>query len=282
MAAGARHPRLADRQHEVVELRHLEALAVENFVLQEHHRAWIADRRLEQALGVGGGVRRDHLEPGHMGVPGRVVLAVLRGDAGGSAVRPAEHDRAMHLAARHIERLGGRVDDVVDRLHGEVPGHELDDRLEPGEGRADADAGEAIFGDRRVDHARRAELVEQALGHFIGALVLADLLAHDEHAGSRRISSAMASRSASRTVMLTISVPGRDFGFGARFGRRVLRAGRRLLDIGQALAELRGAASSLTLRGGRRGLLRVRTRNRCGWRLARHREERPQAASRRR
>ena len=70
---------------------------------------------------------------------------------------------------------------MVDRLHGEVPGHELDDGLQAGEGRADADPGKAIFGDRRVDHAGRAELVEQALGHFVGALIFADLLAHDEH-----------------------------------------------------------------------------------------------------
>ena len=49
----------------------------------------------------------------------------------------------------------------------------------------------------------------------------------------------MASRSASRTVMATISVPA-----GLRFGRGsagALRPRRRLLDIGQALAELAAA-----------------------------------------
>ena len=90
-----------------------------------------------------------------MRVPGRIVLAVLGGDARGGAVRAAEHDRAAHLAARHVERLGGRVDDLVDRLHGEVEGHELDDRLEAGERRADAEAGKAVLGDRRVDRRGR-------------------------------------------------------------------------------------------------------------------------------
>ncbi len=47
---------------------------------------------------------------------------------------------------------------------------------------ADADAGEARFGDGRVDDPLVAELVEQALGHLVGALVVADLLAHDEDA----------------------------------------------------------------------------------------------------
>ena len=55
--AGAGDARLADRHDEVVELRHLEALAVEDLVLEEDHRVRIADRRLEQALGVGGACR---------------------------------------------------------------------------------------------------------------------------------------------------------------------------------------------------------------------------------
>ena len=53
MLAGARDPRLADRHDPVLDLRHFEALAVENLVLEEDHRIGIADRRLEQALGIG-------------------------------------------------------------------------------------------------------------------------------------------------------------------------------------------------------------------------------------
>ena len=107
---------------------------------------------------------------------------MLGGDAGRRAVRPAKHDGAVHLAAGHIERLGRGIDDLVDRLHGEVPGHELDDGLEPRKGRADADAGKAMLGDWRVDHAPLAELVEQALADLVGALILADFLAHEEDA----------------------------------------------------------------------------------------------------
>ena len=235
VAAVSRDARLADRQDEIVELRHVEALAVEDLVLEKDHRAGIADRGLQQSLGVGGGVRRDHFQSRHARIPGRVILAVLGGDARGCAIRAAKHDRAVHLPARHIERLGGGVDDVVDRLHGEVPGHELDDGLEPRKGRADADAGKAIFGDRRIDHAPFAELIEQALADLVGALILADLLAHEEDASSARISSAMASRSASRTVMVTISVPG---GISGSPGSAAPAASRRLLGFGQACAEI--------------------------------------------
>jgi hypothetical protein len=105
---------------------------------------------------------------------------VLGAHAGGGAVGAAENDGRAHLAAGHVERLGRGVDDVVHRLHGEVEGHELDDGLQTAKGRADAEAGEAVLGDRRVDDPLGAELVQQSLGHLVGALVFGDLLAHDE------------------------------------------------------------------------------------------------------
>ena len=106
---------------------------------------------------------------------------MLGRDAGGGAVGTAKHDRAFHLATRHVVRLGRRVDDLVDRLHGEVERHEFDDRLQPGHRRADADAGKAVLGDRRIDHAPRAEFLQEALGHLVGALIFGNLFAHHEH-----------------------------------------------------------------------------------------------------
>ena len=161
-------------------LRHLAFAAIEHFVFEDEDGVGIADRGFQQALGIGRVRGGDDLEAGDVGIPGGIALRVLGCDAGGCAVGAAEDDRAAHLAARHVKRLGGRVDDLVDRLHGEVPGHELDDRLQAREGRADADAGKALFGDRRVDHALGAELVEQALADLVGALVLGDFLAHQE------------------------------------------------------------------------------------------------------
>ena len=48
---------------------------------------------------------------------------------------------------------------------------------------ADAEAGEAVLGDRRVDDALGAELLEQALADLVGALIFGDLLAHQEDVG---------------------------------------------------------------------------------------------------
>ncbi len=173
----------ADRHDEVLIGRTIEGVAVEDLVLQHDHRIGIANRRPQQPLGVGRRPWRDHLQPRHMRVPTCVALRVLRADPRRRAVGAAEHDRAAHLAARHVQCLGRGVDDLVHRLHGEIEGHELDDRPQPVQRRAHRHAGEAVLGDRRVDHALGTELVQQALADFVGALILRDLLADQEHIG---------------------------------------------------------------------------------------------------
>ncbi len=80
--------RLADGQHEIVDLRHVERRAVEELVLEEHDRVGVADRGLQQALGVGGALGRDHFEARDVRVPGSVILAVLRADAGAAPLGP--------------------------------------------------------------------------------------------------------------------------------------------------------------------------------------------------
>src|SRR6185312_14069421 len=81
---------------------------------------------------------------------------------------------------RHEADLGRVVHDLIDGYEREVPRHELDDRPQPGHGRTDADADEAALGDRRVDDALLAELLQHPLRHLVGALVMPDLLAHQE------------------------------------------------------------------------------------------------------
>src|SRR5690606_30714624 len=98
------------------------------------------------------------------------------------AVRAAEHDRDAHLASRHVVGLCGRVHDVVDRLHREVEGHELDHRAQAAHRGARPDAGKAILGDRGIYYAPRTELLEQPLSDLISALVLGDFLTHYEDA----------------------------------------------------------------------------------------------------
>ena len=70
---------------------------------------------------------------------------------------------------------------MIDRLHGEVEGHELNHRAKSGHGGSDAKARETMFGNRRVDDAPIAELLKQAAADFIGALILGDFFAHQKY-----------------------------------------------------------------------------------------------------
>src|SRR5262249_58707065 len=101
----------------VVELRHRKAVAVEDLVLQEDDRVGIADCRLEQALGVGGGVRRDHLETWNVRVPGGEVLAVLSRHPRGRTVRATKNHRRSDLAPRPLPRLSVTYDHLIHGLH---------------------------------------------------------------------------------------------------------------------------------------------------------------------
>ncbi len=128
--------------------------------------------------------------------------------------------------------------------------------FKPGKGRADAGAGKGIFGDWRVDHAPLAELLEQALGHLVGALILADLLAHDEHAvvGAHLLGHGVAQGLAhGHSHHLGAR---RNFGFGSGLGGCCLRSSRRFLDLRRRLAEicvLHGALLGLRYRPDRFG-----------------------------
>lgn len=68
--------------------------------------------------------------------PGSEALRVLGGDAGRGAVGSPEDDGHRLQTGGHVVGLGGRVDDLVDGLHGEVEGHELTDGSQTGLGRS--------------------------------------------------------------------------------------------------------------------------------------------------
>ena len=91
---------------------------------------------------------------------------------------------------------------MVYRLHREVEAHQLDDRPKAPHRRAGADPGEAIFGDRRIDHPLGARIPSAAPGSPCRRPDIRRL-PHPSRTRARRarISSAIASRSASRTVV---------------------------------------------------------------------------------
>jgi len=69
--------------------------------------------------------RGNNLEAGDGAIPGGIALRVLGGDGSRRTVAATEDDGALNETTRHVAALGGSVDNLIDGLHGEVPGHEL-------------------------------------------------------------------------------------------------------------------------------------------------------------
>jgi hypothetical protein len=142
----------------------------------------IANRRLQEALGVGGERGGDHLQARDVGVEVLHGVTMLAPDLPRARVRTAKDDGAIELPAGHLPELRCVVEDLVEGHRAEVPGHKLDDRPQAHHRRADPDARESGLGDRRVDDPLRAEFLEHALADFVRALVVADLLTHEKDA----------------------------------------------------------------------------------------------------
>ena len=102
---------------------------------------------------------------------------MLSADTSSSTVRSTEDDRAWNISTRHVMSLAGRVDDLINGLHGEVESHELASiRVkvsllavnpcstdvhwsETGQSSTSRNTRETHLSDRRVDDTLLAELV---------------------------------------------------------------------------------------------------------------------------
>ena len=122
-----------------------------------------------------------YLEAGAVGIPGSEALGMLRRHTLGASIGASEHDGDVDLAAGHVHRLGGGVDHLVDGLHREVEGHELENGAEAVEGSAHSKSREAHLSDGSVNDPLVSILLPQTSGHFISSVILSNLLAHDKH-----------------------------------------------------------------------------------------------------
>ena len=94
--------------------------------------------------------------------------------------RQAQHDRHRRAGAPAL--LRGDGDEVIPRARDEVGELHLGDGPQPHDRRAGRAAHDRRLGERRVDHAPRAELLLEAQRHLERAAVHADVLADHEDA----------------------------------------------------------------------------------------------------
>src|SRR4051794_28032303 len=94
------------------------------------------------------------------------------------AAGAAKYDRALELAGRHETSFRRCIDDLVHRDERKIERHELDDGTQTDHSGADADAGETVFSNRRVDDSLCSELIEHPARTLIRSVVRADFFTH--------------------------------------------------------------------------------------------------------
>ncbi|KAI6775058.1 hypothetical protein HG530_001816 [Fusarium avenaceum] len=160
---------------------HREALAVHQLVLENTDGVGVTDSGLQETLGILSAPGGDNLETGNAAVPGREILGVLSTDTSSETVGTTEGDVTRLDTTRHVEGLGGGVDDLIDGLHGEVEGHELTlNGVKTTQGSTNSETTETRLGDRSVNDTLLTEAVEETLGNLVGTVVLGNLLTEDE------------------------------------------------------------------------------------------------------
>src|SRR5215212_3373307 len=92
----------ADRNDLVVVLVDLALGVVERKALEEDDGVVVADRRLEQAAGIGRIGRAEHLQAGDVGEPGVEALGMLGGQLVAAAAGSADDERAARLTPEHV------------------------------------------------------------------------------------------------------------------------------------------------------------------------------------
>src|SRR6185295_19820025 len=75
------------------------------------------------------------------------------------------------------------VDDLIEGEQAEIHRHHFYDRSHAAQSGSDAGPDEGALGQWSIPYALRPELIQKALAARIGPAVLADVLAHQKHAG---------------------------------------------------------------------------------------------------
>ena len=101
----------------------------------------------------------------------------VRAPVGGSA----NDDRTIDETAAHVADLTGVIDDLVVGDGRKTPEHELNDRPQAKHGSAHTHADEGCFADRGVHDPLVAKSLPETACHFVGPVVLGDLLADEDY-----------------------------------------------------------------------------------------------------
>ena len=165
---------------DVLALGHVALHSVERLVLEDEDGVVRADRRSEQALGVGRRRRHDDADARRVHEVGLGALAVLGPEAAAARCR-AHHERQVEGGIVGIAPRAALEEHLVARAEHEVAVLQLGDGPQPAHRHAHCHPDDEVLRDGRVEHPPFAVLVVQATQHTPHAAVGADVLAEHHH-----------------------------------------------------------------------------------------------------
>jgi hypothetical protein len=157
-------------------------LVLQTRVFEDQHRIRVREGGGEHAARIFDGGRGDDADPGNVRHPALETVGVLGRQLEPGAGGHADHEGDVELAVGHVEQGRRVVQDLVEGEQAEVHGHDLDDRPQTAQRRADSRPDEARFRERCIPDPLGAELGEQTAADAVGAAIGADVLAHQEDA----------------------------------------------------------------------------------------------------
>ena len=160
----------------------LAAAAVQGLVLEEDDGIVVLVGRQHRVERILGRARVERLEAGEGEEQRFQLLRMERAEGEAAAAGEAEHERTRGAGAE-VEGRGVEAE-LGDGLGGEVGELEFLDGPVTVDGEADRVAGAGALGERGVEHAAAAELLEEAVRDLEGAAVRADVLAEDDGFGA--------------------------------------------------------------------------------------------------
>src|SRR5579883_1073943 len=170
-------------------LRHLFFIAFEGqkwesgqqFVPENYHRIWIAQRGDRKSLRVEGGGWNHDFEAWRMGEKPVEHLRMLPGVAVTAADRGQDRHRHGELSARHVVVFGHVVVHLVEASSEKVDEHQRDHRMKTCGSRADRHPHEGLLGYGSIDYSVAPVFLMQPHGEAKHGTPVGDVLAeHDD------------------------------------------------------------------------------------------------------
>ena len=147
-------------------------------MLKENHRVVIANRRLDQTLGVIRGRRRHHLQPRRADEPHLRVLRMERPAVNASARWRAHHNR--HRRIPSIPALRREIYNLIEPARNKIGELHFRHRTQPHEACANRRPRNRALGNRRIHYALLAKVFEEAGRNFKRAPIDSDVFSQQE------------------------------------------------------------------------------------------------------